>query len=645
MEISDILYADSFGEVRKCVKEGVPYLIKIIRKKDLKYKNQSETLNEMCNLLAIRNKNLSEYKDFYFNDNGDLVILMEYEEDSEFNSKINYNIENHVTFEEDYIWTLTLQLLKLVKFIKDNKNIKFDLNLSKILLMDNDLLKLCDYGLDSVANSFSPSTLTPIENYTIPPEYIDDENIKNEDAGYIWSAGCIIYELIFLQHIFDAKSMLELGMKLSKFRGVYEINMDCKYSTEFKDLLNKMLIAETEKRATIEELLNFDIIKKRNNEIEQEKNLIRASIYTFKQSLLKSSLKESIRQFKNQNEMMSNDNYEILKLSKNAELNKNDFFDLDKNFLKQTGHFGSFEEKEINNNNNNNDDFKERLIAEKLKKENINQGIIQKNNYNYNNPYRDNNNNIFNINNNNNLVDKHNEQAQINIYETDKNKKKQNNLILKGRKKSPLLGNNKQQKMFLNVDKIKKNNINNIIIKNKNENNNKRNDIYPLLNNQHIKQNNMIISKDGIKNKNKNNLIKKTENVLNMIGDKKKNNYKVNNFLKNNKQINNRNISSMTNDQIDSFLHNILKKQNIRITNNTQKNQNFINNKGDKNKIKPENQIHNKIVLKKSPIEKQNNILPNITYKTNKNINIIYGKIDYKSTKGKKKKYILKKNP
>ena len=50
MEISDILYTDSFGEVRKCVKEGVPYLIKIIRKKDLKYKNQSERGNYMIKM-------------------------------------------------------------------------------------------------------------------------------------------------------------------------------------------------------------------------------------------------------------------------------------------------------------------------------------------------------------------------------------------------------------------------------------------------------------------------------------------------------------------------------------------------------------------------------------------------------------------
>ena len=48
-------------------------------------------------------KNLSEYIDFYFNDNNDFEILMEYDEDSEFEKKIKYNKENHLSFEEDYI--------------------------------------------------------------------------------------------------------------------------------------------------------------------------------------------------------------------------------------------------------------------------------------------------------------------------------------------------------------------------------------------------------------------------------------------------------------------------------------------------------------------------------------------------------------
>ena len=316
----------------------------------------------MKNLSLYINPNLSEYIDFYFNKNGDLEILMEYEEDSEFESKINYNKINRRTFEEDYIWSLTIQLLKLLKYIQQNKDITIDINPSKILLMNNGSLKIFDYGMDLIANMGLSSSILQKINYITPPEYIKDEiKLLNEDAANIWRAGCIIYELCTLNHLFEFESMFDMEVKLSNFKDNFKISINNKYSNDFNILLSKMLIIEPEKRATIDELLNCEFITKRNNAILEkdnlEKKLINAIIFTFKQSLLKSSLKESIRQIKNQNEMMENDNYEILKLtlSKNKELNDND-----KNidYLKQTGLFGNGKEKEEENNIIINDDFK-----------------------------------------------------------------------------------------------------------------------------------------------------------------------------------------------------------------------------------------------------------------------------------------------
>ena len=90
----------------------------------------------------------------------------------------------------------------------------------------------------------------------------------------------------------------------------------------------------------------------------------------------------------------------------------------------------------------------------------------------------------------------------------------------------------------------------------------------------------------------------------------------------------------MTNDQIDSILHKILKKQNINIVNkplqknlnaNIIKNNNNINQKNMFNINKKNN---NKIILKKPPNDKVPNALLNIAYKKNKNVNITYGKVE-----------------
>ena len=642
---SSLLYSDCYGDVYKYKKDGEIHLVKIIKANNLKSKNRLETLDAMKNLTLNTNKNLSEYIDFYFNDNGDFEILMEYDEDSEFEKKIKYNKENHLNFEEDYIWSMTIQILNLLKYIQQNKNFKIEINPSKILLMNNGSLKIFDYGMDLISNmGLSSSILQNLnDDYATPPEYMN-EGIKkiDEDSANIWKAGCIIYELFTLKHVFYFESMFDMQVKLSNFKGNYEI--DHKYGNDFKSLLSKMLIAEPEKRATVDELLNCEIIKIWNNNLLEkeklEKQLISASIFTFKQSILKNSLKDSIRQIKNQNEMMENDNYEILKLtlSKNKELNENQG---NVNYLKQTGKFGDGQENE--NDNNKKKDFKEILLAEKSKKENKNIGIIDKinYNYNYNNPFRI-----------NNYLKNDEKMKMINKPNFMKNSKeifklKIDKNIPKEREKTPL-HETKNNRYFLDVDKNENNNKNKSKPKNKE---NKSKDFLPKLKNP-LAQNSIVNSKDLKMNINKNNmnninLTKKTEQVLKLFKVKKIKKYDdTNKFKKQNNNYNNK-LSSMTNSQIDAILNNILHKQNANIINKIQKNKYFIKNNNNnnnninnnfKNIININKPFENKMKIKQIPFNKPLKNLP-----INKNSKISYGTVEYKTRKGKNTKYFVKK--
>ena len=627
---SSLLYSDIYGDVYKQKKDGSLYLVKIIKSKNLKSKNNMDTLDSMKKLSLIVNQNLSEYVDFYFNENGDFEILMEYDEDSEFELKIKYNIENHRNFEEDYIWSLIIQILNLLKFIQQNEDIKIEINPSKILLMNNGSLKIFDYGMDLISNIGLSSSISPNNDYTTPPELVkEDTKIIDENSANIWSAGCIIYELCTLQHVFEFESMFDMQIKLSQFTGVYKLNIDNKYSDDLQILLSKMLIAEPEKSATIDELLNFDIIKKKNDNLfekeDLEKKLLKASIFTFKQSILKNSLKESIRQIKNQNEMMEYDNYELLKfsLSKNKDLEN---IDENVNYLKQTGFFGKGEENEFTQK----DDFKKKLMSEKMKKEN-------KNNFNYNNPYRIMNNNFiieeYKYNNDN--------KKKINKKNIKDNKKEiiklkvGNNYIEKLRDKTPVI-ENKTKNYFLNVDK----NIN--IINNKNKSKNKErknNNIFPRIDNPR-EPSNIFISKElkknynNINNINNVNLVKKTEQVLKLFNKNKVK--KTNGTNKQMKQNNKPNISSMDNSQIDFILNKILHNQNVRLVNKIQNNANNINNKNLINLNKPTN---NKIKLKL--VSKDKNFI-NVSNKLNKKNNAPYGTMKYRKINEQKPNYFLK---
>ena len=692
---SSLLYSDNYGEVCKCKKDGRFYLVKIIKSNNLKY-DKLETLNAVKNLTLNSSQNLSEYVDFYFNDNDDFEILMEYDEGSEFESKIKYNLDNHRTFEEDYIWSLTIQILNLLKFIQQNKTIKVDINPSKILLMDNGKLKIFDYGMDLISNMSLSCSISIGTDYTTPPELMKDEVKKiSEDALNIWKAGCIIYELLTLHHIIEFDSMFDMQMKLSQLKGVFKMNIDSKYSNDFKELLSKMLVAEPEKRSTVDQLLNSDIIKRKNNDkLEHEKlekKLINASIFSFKQSILKSSFKDSLRQIQNQNEMMENDNYEILKFSlcnKNSEIENINTNESSEgiNYLKQTAFFGGGGDGDGEVKQSiRKEDFKELLLAEKLRKENEEIRIIDNTDFSYNNPFRSQKNDIieeknenennkkednnvdininyFNENNNNYKIDlpektheiKNEFKENLNAYKINKNdeynkiaqqnnnkdikkgmnyKLRAENPSLKEREKKVVL-TGKNKKYFLD-DKIK--------------NQPKYENALPKLNNRHS-QPNVDISKEfnrknnfNFDNINNNNLVKKTEQVMNLFNAKNNKNNSGNKFKR---PFNNNNLSSMTNAQIDEILNKILHKQNVQLVNKIQKKSNIFNLNKDNNKKNISNlhrQQENKVKLKGIPqgIPSQNMI--NIENKEKKKIKISYGTIDYKNPKGKKPKLFVKK--
>ena len=366
-----LLYSNDYGQIDKVkFKENDSiFLMKRTNKKYLKYKNENQTIGEIEKLNSINHQNLAEYKTFFF-DKNNFYILMEYDDESELKGKVEYNIKNHLSFEENYLWSLTIQLLNLLKFIQENPEIDFNFTSINILLMNNGTLKIYDYSKNYKKLIYNEDSWI-MDIFTLPPEILKDSKNIDKNAVNIWKAGCIIYELCTLHPPFDGNNAKEIALKI--LEGKYE-QIGVKYSNDFNILLSKMLIVDPKKRSTATELLSYDIIKKRNVEIEDIK--INSNLFTFK----KTNFKVTLRQKKSQREMMENDKFEIMKFTlsqKNLENSEN---------IESTGHF-NFNEK-INcfdKNEFNNDDFKQRIIEENKKK-----GIIENNNFNYNNPYRNN---------------------------------------------------------------------------------------------------------------------------------------------------------------------------------------------------------------------------------------------------------------
>ena len=76
----------------------------------------------------------------------------------------------------------------------------------------------------------------------------------------IWSLGVILFEICALKPPFDANSLPALALKIS--RGEYA-TIPGHYSKELKKIISDLLIVDTVKRPSINEILKFPLLKKR----------------------------------------------------------------------------------------------------------------------------------------------------------------------------------------------------------------------------------------------------------------------------------------------------------------------------------------------------------------------------------------------
>ena len=666
-QILDVIYANEYGQIKLVSNKETNSLnlMKTMSKRFLKYNNEEEAINEIKKFNSLDHTNLAAYKNF-FSDENNFYLIMEYDEGSEIKEKINYNLQNHLSFDENYLWSLTKQILYLLKLMKENPDIEFNFTSVNILLMNDGSLKLYDYNKNYLNLPFNDeSWMQDLE--IIPPEIFDEKNKKiDKNAENVWKGGCIIYKLCMLHPPFTGRSTKDLFFNILK--GSFA-PINSKYDNDFNILIKKMIVVDPSQRATVEELLDNEIIKRRNIDIENKNQSDNnMDLFTFK----KTSLKESKRQKESQREMMENDQYEIMKftLSQKSQAIKEEAQNLED--LISTGHFNMVEAF-MAEKNNNLDNFRARII-EAQEKQNKNKILIEDNNINLNsnNPYQNENiinNNIINNNNNNknnlinfslnpnqkkknNLNKKHliNENSNNNISSNrfkNKNLISDNDILLnhvkKERQRTPILG---EKRVLILADGQNQKNVNhnnNKIKLKENKNNNKKIFLrYPQNNNKmQVNPNiNVIKSNNEIKpgtNK-RNEIIEKTEKILNNLNGNKKEKKKFNSMSKKNKfpMMSNMMPPYPKELNVDKIISQILNKNkqnnfkaNMELIN---KNSNKIANKDNLNlNFKYGNNNNNKkavvnnYLMNKIPAPKPISNLPNITYGQNKKVKIEYG--------------------
>ncbi len=524
-QLGEKLGSGAFGSVYKVKRkeDSKIYAMKIVKISLLGAKERENALNEIRILYSLTHPNIIGYKEAFYDENAKtLNIVMEYADDGDLESKINYNKMNKLFFDESTIWKISIQILKGLKYLHDNNIIHRDLKSANIFLMKNGLIKIGDLNVSKLSKIGSANTHTGTPYYSSPEIWIDKPYNNKTD---IWSVGCIIYEMCNLNPPFRGTSLINLYNNIQK--GEYK-NIHSFYSKDLKFVISQMIIVEPNKRFSCDKLLELNVIQSKMKDLENLNNcndgydkvdLIQTIKFPKKLKDINKILPQK-KKYNMEKEMMMNDEFETKKsgfyqkaknseVKKNINNQKNNLNKNQNNCNQQHNHFNIGnnnlnKQNNLINNNNNNINLRRPLSSLPAKNNNQQKKIIISHNHSHNQRNNRYQNNYQHYNSN---IENHN-NIQINSI----NKNIQNNKVreLSGKRVPNNLVNNRPNNNLINIHEYHSNklkqNVNKLQMENKN--NVKKRALSARPNHKLLSDNNKNINNNNNKNNNNNFKIK-----------------------------------------------------------------------------------------------------------------------------------------
>ena len=211
----------------------------------------------------------------YNEDDENINIIMEYAP--------NGNLYNLITkekagFSEYKAFEYFIQVVNAVYYLHNNNIIHRDIKPENILIGEDNKIKLCDFGWAKELSLENRSTFCGTVEY-MAPEIVGSENY---DYGVdIWSLGILLYELLYGHSPFKANNTKNVILNIKSHELTYD-DTNKNVSKSCKDLIQKLLNNNPQKRYKIKDILEHPFVKK-----YQEKYL-----YSFKKKSSKNLIKE-----------------------------------------------------------------------------------------------------------------------------------------------------------------------------------------------------------------------------------------------------------------------------------------------------------------------------------------------------------------
>lgn len=220
----------------------------------LDQKQREKCLQEVKLLQTFDHPNIVKYLDSFISNN-ELYIAIEWADRGDLKRLLRKISQENDKLEELNILGYTKQLASALSHMHEKRIIHRDLKPANILIFSDGTLKLGDLGLGRYMSDHTFKAFSKVGT----PLYMSPEVIRNEGYDFksdIWSLGCVCYELITLKSPFrtDEKiSLFELFNKINK--GDYPKLNDSRISNELKDVIERMLKVDPEKRIPLEDVV------------------------------------------------------------------------------------------------------------------------------------------------------------------------------------------------------------------------------------------------------------------------------------------------------------------------------------------------------------------------------------------------------
>ena len=223
-----------------------------------KLKSLSPIYNEIYFQSRITHQNIVRLL-YVKETNDNFELIMEY---ANRGNLYNYIIKKtHLSEQESF--KFFSQIANAIYFLHKNDLIHRDIKPENILLFENDLCKLCDFGWCARLNGKQRNT------FCGTPEYMSPEIIDKMEYGKevdVWSLGILLYEMIHGISPFRPKNALSLEKVMESIK-IHNLKFRSDVSEECKDLICHLLDENVERRYKIEDIFNSKFFKKYENKV------------------------------------------------------------------------------------------------------------------------------------------------------------------------------------------------------------------------------------------------------------------------------------------------------------------------------------------------------------------------------------------